>query len=71
VFSAQPGLSHSNKLDQNVEKGTLIVDIINQKTDRLHWRSIGQVIAGLDKVPEQNRKQRLEQFVNFLLSDLR
>jgi len=70
IFGAQPGLLPSRKLDEKVEKGTLIVDVINQKTGHLHWRSIGQALARLDEIPQQYRAQRVEQFVNFLLSGL-
>jgi len=70
IFGAQPGLVPKGKLDPKVEKGTLIVDVINKKTGRLHWRSIGQALARLDKIPQQHREQRVDQFVNFLLSDL-
>ncbi len=70
IFGAQPGLVARGKLEQKVEKGTLIVDVINQKTGQLHWRSIGQALAILDKIPQQQREQRVKQFVNFLLLDL-
>ncbi|MCK5121539.1 MAG: DUF4136 domain-containing protein [Methylococcales bacterium] len=70
IFGAQPGLVPGRKLDQKVEKGTLIVDVINQKTGHLHWRGIAQALARLDEIPQQYREQRVEQFVNFLLSDL-
>jgi len=70
IFGAQPGLVLRGKLDPKVEKGTLIIDVINQQTGRLHWRSIGQALARLDKIPQQHREQRVDQFVNFLLSDL-
>ena len=70
IFGAHPGLVPRGKLDQKVEKGTLIVDVVNQKTGRLHWRSIGQALARLGEIPQQHRDQRMEQFIDFLLSDL-
>jgi len=70
IYGAQPGLIPSRKVDQTAEKGTLIVDVINQKTGRLHWRSIGQALANLNKIPLKDRKQRVDQFVDFLLADL-
>jgi len=70
IYGAQPGLVPSRKADQTAEKGTLIIDVINQKTGRLHWRSIGQALTNLNKMPLQDRKQRVEQFINFILSDL-
>ena len=70
IFGAQPGLVSRGELDQKVEKGTLIVDVINQKTGQLHWRSVGQALAILDEISQQQREQRVKQFVSFLLSDL-
>jgi len=70
IYGAQPGLVSSRKTDKTAEKGTLIIDVMNQKTGRLHWRSIGQAIADLNEIPLQHRKQRVDQFVNFILSDL-
>ena len=69
-FGAQPGLVTSQKPDQNTEKGTLVVDVINKTTGRIHWRSTGQVLAKLDETPLEQRKQRVEQFLNLMLSDL-
>ena len=70
TFGAQPGLITSRKPEQNVEKGTLVVDVINQATGRLHWRSSGQALTLLDEVPLEQREQRLKQFLNLMLSDL-
>jgi len=70
IYGAQPGLVSSRKTDKTAEKGTLIIDVINQKTGHLHWRSIGQALANLNEIPLQHRKQRVDQFVNFILSDL-
>jgi len=70
IYGAQPGLVPNRKADQTAEKGTLIVDVVNQKTGRLHWRSIGQALANLNEIPLQHRKQRVDQFVDFLLADL-
>lgn len=70
IFGAQPGLVSRGELEPKVEKGTLIVDVINKETGRLHWRSIAQGLARLDKILQQHREQRVDAFVNFLLSDL-
>ncbi len=70
TFGAEPGFVSSRKQHPHAEKGTLIVDVINQRTQRLHWRAIGQAFAKLDKIPLQHREQRVEQFLNLMLSDL-
>ena len=70
TFGSQPGLVTSPQPDQNTEKGTLIIDVINKTTGHLHWRSTGQVLAKLDKIPLEQRKQRVEQFLKLILLDL-
>jgi hypothetical protein len=70
AFGVQPGLVVSKDLAQNVEKGTLVIDVINQKTGRLHWRSSGQTLAKLEQMPQQQRQQRINQFIKMMLSDL-
>ena len=70
IFGAHPGLFTDQKPDQKVEKVTLIIDVINQKTSQLHWRSIGQALAKLDEIPREHREQHVEQFLIFALSGL-
>ena len=55
---------------QNVEKGTLVIDVINQTTGRMHWRSSGQTLAKLEQMPQQQRQQRINQFIKMMLSNL-
>ena len=70
TFGVLPGLVVNKDSAQNVEKGTLVIDVINQKTGRLHWRSSGQTLAKLEQMPLQQRQQRVNQFIKMMLSDL-
>ena len=70
TFGVQPGLIVSKDSTQNVEKGTLVIDVINQTTGRMHWRSSGQTLAKLEQMSQQQRQQRINQFIKMMLSDL-
>lgn len=70
TFGVQPGLVVRKNSTQNVEKGTLVIDVTNQKTGRMHWRSSGQALAKLEQMPEQQRQQRINQFIKMMMSDL-
>lgn len=69
-FGAQPGLVTNKELDQDVEKGTLVIDVISQTTGRLRWRSAGQGLAQLGDVPIQQRKSRIEHILNLMFNGL-
>jgi len=70
TFGVLPGLVVNKDSTQNVEKGTLVIDVINQTTGRIHWRSSGQTLAKLEQMPQQQRQQRINQFIKMMLSDL-
>ena len=70
TFGVLPGLVVSKDSPQNVEKGTLVIDVINQTTGRMHWRGSGQTLAKLEQMPQQQRQQRVNQFIKMMLSDL-
>ena len=70
TFGVQPGLVVRKNTAQNVEKGTLVIDVINQTTGRKYWRSSGQALAKLEQMPQQQRQQRINQFIRMMLSDL-
>ena len=70
TFGVLPGLVVSKDSPQNVEKGTLVIDVINQTTGRMHWRSSGQTLAKLEQMPQQQRQQRINQFIKMMLSNL-
>jgi len=70
TFGVLPGLVVRKDSTQNVEKGTLVIDVINQTTGRMHWRSSGQTLAKLEQMPLQQRQQRINKFIKMMLSDL-
>ena len=70
TFGVQPGLVVGKDSAHNVEKGTLVIDVINQTTGRMHWRSSGQALAKLEQMPQQQRQQRINQFIKMMLSNL-
>jgi hypothetical protein len=70
TFGVLPGLVVGKDLVHNAEKGTLVIDVINQTTGRMYWRSSGQALARLEQMPQQQRQQRINQFIKMMLSDL-
>jgi len=68
-FGAQPGLV-TNITTANIEKGTLVIDVYNQKSGQQHWRSIGQAMAQLNQIPKESRQKRIDHLVNLMLTDL-
>lgn len=61
-FGLLPGNSQVPKNDANVEKGTVIIYVFNNKTDEVIWRSAAQVIVQFD-TPAEQRKARVEHVI--------
>jgi len=59
-FGLLPGNSQVPKSDSNIEKGTLIIYIFENKTHDVVWRSAAQVGVSFD-MPLAERKVRIEQ----------
>lgn len=59
-FGLVPGNSQIPTDDANVEKGTLIIYVFNNKTRDVIWRSAAQVGVNFDTAV-QERKERVEQ----------
>jgi len=58
-FGLLPGNSQIPKKDSNIEKGTLIIYIFENKTNDIVWRSAAQVGVSFD-MPIAERKARIE-----------
>jgi hypothetical protein len=58
-FGLLPGNSQVPKTDSNIEKGTLIIYIFENKTHDIVWRSAAQVGVEFD-MPVAERKARIE-----------
>ena len=58
-FGLLPGNSQVPKNDSNIEKGTLIIYIFENKTNDIVWRSAAQVGVEFD-TPDAERKARIE-----------
>lgn len=54
-FGLMPGNSQVPKNDDNVEKGSLIIYVFDNKTDDVIWRSAAQVGVQFDMSVEQRR----------------
>lgn len=61
-FGLLPGHAQIPEGDSNVEKGSLIIYVFNNKTREVVWRSAAQVGVEFDMTREK-RKQRLQQVV--------
>jgi len=61
-FGLLPGNSQVPKNDNNVEKGSLIIYVFNNKTDDIIWRSAAQVSVKFDTA-EELRKERVERVI--------
>lgn len=69
-YGLVPGLMVHNVDKNRYEKGTLIFDVVNPKTNQLAWRTAGQALATLADIPLDERKSRIDVFVKKLLAFL-
>ncbi|WP_428355250.1 DUF4136 domain-containing protein [Methyloprofundus sp.] len=69
-YGLVPGLMVHNIDKARYEKGTLIFDVVNPKTNQLVWRTAGQALATLEDIPLDARKSRIDIFVKKLLAFL-
>ena len=58
-FGLLPGNSQVPQDDSNIEKGTLVIYVFENKTNDVVWRSAAQVSVKFD-MPADERKQRIE-----------
>lgn len=61
-FGLLPGNSQVPKNDSNVEKGSLIIYVFDNKTDEVIWRSAAQISVQFD-MPVEQRKERVERVI--------
>jgi len=61
-FGLLPGNSQVPTDDANVEKGTLIIYVFDNRSDEIIWRSAAQVSVQFD-TPAEQRKTRVENVV--------
>ena len=61
-FGLLPGNAQVPKDDANIEKGTLVVYVFENKTSDIVWRSAAQVSVKFD-MPMEERKARVERVV--------
>ena len=69
-YGLVPGLMVHNVDKNHYEKGTLIFDVVNPKTNQLAWRTAGQALASLGDIPLAERISRIDVFVKKLLAFL-
>lgn len=69
-YGLVPGLMPNNIDTDRYEKGTLIFDVVNPRTNQLAWRTAGQALASLSGIPLAERKARIDVFVKKLLAFL-
>lgn len=62
-FGLLPGNSQVPKNDANIEKGSLIVYVFENKTGDIVWRSAAQVSVTFD-APVEERKKRIERVLS-------
>jgi hypothetical protein len=61
-FGLLPGNSQVPTNDANVEKGTVIIYVFDNRSDEVIWRSAAQVSVKFD-MPAEQRKERVENVV--------
>ena len=64
-YGLLPGNTRVPVNDANVEKGSLIIYVFNNKTDEIIWRSAAQAGVRFD-IPAEERKQRIADVVTQL-----
>jgi len=69
-YGLVPGLMTQRVDHHRYEKGSLIFDVVNPKTQQLAWRTAGQALASLEDIPLVERQARIEIFVKKLLNFL-
>ena len=68
IFGINPGFIASSNDTVNYEKGTLIIDIVNARTNITTWRGAIQAEVHFDRSNEE-RKKRIEHAVSRLLEN--
>ena len=61
-YGLLPGMAQVPTGDKEVEKGSLIIYVFDNKSQQIIWRSAAQVGVGFDEALE-DRKQRVERIV--------
>ena len=69
-YGLVPGLMVNPLNPQRYEKGTLIFDVLNPRTNKLAWRTAGQALASLKAISLPDRQARIRGFVKKLLAFL-
>ncbi|MCK5356151.1 MAG: DUF4136 domain-containing protein [Methyloprofundus sp.] len=69
-YGLVPGLVTPRIDHHKYEKGTLVFDVVNPKTQELAWRTAGQALASLEDIPAAERQARIAVFVKKLLAFL-
>ncbi|MGI9534408.1 MAG: DUF4136 domain-containing protein [Thermodesulfobacteriota bacterium] len=67
LYEINPGFVPGNYDEDKYEKGTVIIDIIESRTNRMVWRGALQGLANFD-VPEKERKKNIKGVVELLLN---
>jgi len=70
LYGLLPSLLVGEVDHQRYEKGTVIFDVIDTKTQQLAWRTAGQALATIVDLPISERKVRINYFVKKLLAFL-
>ena len=70
LYGINPGFINKNKEKNknNYEKGTIIIDLIESRTNRMIWRGAIQGMAEFG-IPDNEREERLRSAVNRLLDE--
>ncbi len=70
LYGINPGFINKNKEKNknNYEKGTIIIDLIESRTNRMIWRGAIQGMAEFG-IPDNEREDRLSSAVNCLLDE--
>jgi len=69
-YGLVPGLVTQRIDHHRYEKGTLVFDVVNPRTQQLAWRTAGQALASLADIPLEERQARIAVFVKKLLAFL-
>ena len=68
LYGINPGFVSDKADTDKYEKGTVIIDIIESRTNRMVWRGALQGMANFD-VSNKERKERIKEVVDLLLNE--
>ncbi len=70
LYGLAPSLLNGEMGHHRYEKGTVIFDVLNTKTQQLAWRTAGKNLTAIIDLPSAEKQERINYFVKKLLAFL-